>query len=165
MLLFWDEQARRDSCPQNSIRSSEQRHVKAARQHEEFDEPQSNPLCSAHTPRLQAHVPGGETRGGPEGAWDRKRPSHRWALWSSCCHVSSSTHPEHLSCSFFTFSHIQATGQLLLALLHASLGRHRLRGGLLQAWNDTRAVSRAHLSPDPEGPGPQGHLLCSQPRP
>lgn len=35
-------------------------------------------------------------------------------------------HPQHLSCSFFTFSHIQATGQLRLALLHADLGTHWL---------------------------------------
>lgn len=97
----------------STSRSSEQRHVKA--------EPLSNPVWSAHEPRWRAAVTC-HRRGNPsaEGV-------HHVVL------ISISTHPQHLSCSFFTFSHIQATGQLFLALLQANLGTHWLRRGLLQA--------------------------------
>ena len=142
---IWEEQAGRDPRhPSASApRSSEQRHVRAIQQQESLaDHRQPHSVLPTAQGECCGHMPQGGTQGVPEQGWGRKRPSDHWALWPSHCHNGISTHPEHLSCSFFTFSHIQATSQLLLALLHADLGAHWLRGGLLQAWNDRRAVSQ-----------------------
>lgn len=72
---------------------------------------------------LSLHM--GDMQGAPRVAWAGAIPPR--ASRYSCSHISTPTHPQHLTGSFFTFSHIQAAGWLLLACSHADLGTHWLR--------------------------------------
>lgn len=165
---IWEEQAGRDPRhPSASApRSSEQRHVRAIQQQESLaDHRQPHSVLPTAQGECCGHMPQGGTQGVPEQGWGRKRPSDHWALWPSP--VTMASLPT-LSISLALFSHSPTSRPLVSSSWLSSMltwaptgsGEASSRPGMTDV-----LFPRARLPPDPEGPGPKGHLLCSQSRP